>query len=479
MHNNEAVINNETLYFIGDVHGRLDKLESMLEHLDYYPERTPEYIYGRLVFVGDLIDNKNIDNVDHLAVLQRIKSLCDSGYADCVMGNHEFNAIGWYMHHPVTGEPLRSHKPSNRKQHGVFLEQVGENSPAHIGWIEWFKTLPLFKDYGHVRAVHACWHPEWMDQLRPYLNEDNTLKAEHWVDAFTEGHELYTLCEAVLKGPEVVLPPGYSFKDKHGKERYNIRVRWWLDNATTYRAVGQVQDSEVMGLPDMPLPQALRNPEQDVAVVVGHYTLSGMPQPLSESVICVDYNAAFEGPLVCYALSKNDDDRPHYPDEDNYLSPDLPDYGRDGSMALYMLCEQMSQRFPLPEMSDEAEEELSALISEILWRNWDPIGMYGIDECRGEYDGYVPAVARIALSNRRADLSAFLIGMMVSAMSSKADDMRCDRVAWRISQEVAKWRQKHGVPVTQPVDTPWPDGEVISCACEVAEMPEICTEEAE
>lgn len=57
-----------------------------------------------------------------------------------------------------------------------------------------------------------------------------------------------------LKGPEVPLPEGHHF-DKHGVPRHHIRVRWWKENATTYRELGQVHDAAVDSLPDLPLPQ--------------------------------------------------------------------------------------------------------------------------------------------------------------------------------------------------------------------------------
>ncbi|MGR5542266.1 hypothetical protein ACPV5V_27340, partial [Vibrio campbellii] len=101
---------------------------------------------------------------------------------------------------------------------------VVEDSVLHKEWVEWFKTLPLFLNFGDVRAIHACWHEESIERLTSYLNSDNTLKEQHWRDAFDEHHELYHLMETLLKGPEVSLPEGCHFEDKHRNIRTNIRV---------------------------------------------------------------------------------------------------------------------------------------------------------------------------------------------------------------------------------------------------------------
>ncbi|MGE0970018.1 metallophosphoesterase [Klebsiella sp. WOUb02] len=273
--------------FIGDIHGQHGKLCALLDHL-----RAREGLDRSLqVFVGDLIDNQPGSHIDHASVLERVRGEVAAGRAICLMGNHEFNAVGWLMRHPETDRPLRPHTPNNRRQHQAFLDDVTEDSAQHLLWVEWFKTLPLFVDFGDIRAVHACWDQNAIARLRPWLDEENRLKPENWVHAFDKRHVLFHLLETILKGPELALPEGYSFLDKTGVERRHIRIRWWLNEATTYRQIAQVQPEMVGRIPDIALEKsACAVPE--VAVVVGHYTLSAEPQALSERVVCVDYNAA-------------------------------------------------------------------------------------------------------------------------------------------------------------------------------------------
>jgi hypothetical protein len=78
--------------------------------------------------------------------------------------------------------------------------------------------------------------------------------------------------------------------------------------------------------------------------------------------------------------------------------------------------------------------ELLPLGSEILFREWDPIGVNGNELCRDEYNGYVPAVAQLLLSgadeHRLASrLSEF---QRVSMGMSVIDEQLHRRVARRL-----------------------------------------------
>lgn len=283
------------LAFIGDVHGQHEKLNRLLAVLE---AREPGIFY---VFMGDLIDNKHDPALNQLKVLTRVKALVDDGRALCLMGNHELNAIGWSLRHPRNGEPLRAHSGNNRKQHSAFLAEVAEGSAEHQQWLAWFKQRPLFADFGDIRAVHACWDTQALEVLASDLNPDRSLRESRWQDAFDSRHSLNHALDALLKGPELALPDGYTFTDKTGHRRRHIRVRWWLEQAHSYRQLAQVPPAAEASIPDIPLPEGITFTPPSVPVVIGHYTLSGAPRALSEKVICVDYNAAKgDFPLVAW-----------------------------------------------------------------------------------------------------------------------------------------------------------------------------------
>src|ERR1035437_10235977 len=78
---------------IGDIHGQAQKLKALLCTLGYRRSmgefRHPE---GRqAIFLGDLIDR----GPDQIETLNIVRGMTDAASALCVMGNHEFNAIGY------------------------------------------------------------------------------------------------------------------------------------------------------------------------------------------------------------------------------------------------------------------------------------------------------------------------------------------------------------------------------------------------
>jgi Calcineurin-like phosphoesterase len=103
------------------------------------------------VFVGDLIDR----GPEQFEVLDAVRRMVDAGYAQVVLGNHEFNAMGYAVRDPATGRHLRPRSEKNRSQHAAFLAAVGEDSTYHWEWVDWFRHLPLPLDLGGIRVVHA------------------------------------------------------------------------------------------------------------------------------------------------------------------------------------------------------------------------------------------------------------------------------------------------------------------------------------
>ena len=79
---------------IGDIHGCGHALARLLDQLGYRLQggvwRHPR---RQVIFLGDIIDRgPHIREALHL-----VHAMVEHGQAHCIMGNHEFNALGWYM----------------------------------------------------------------------------------------------------------------------------------------------------------------------------------------------------------------------------------------------------------------------------------------------------------------------------------------------------------------------------------------------
>lgn len=413
----DEMLNNDhakRLYFIGDIHAQYNKLLKLLEHLGFDIDDLESNAGNtQLVFIGDLIDSEPGYEGEHLNLLRLVKSLVDNHYAYCLLGNHEFNAIGWATE-LKGGQWARPHSAHNFKQHQSFLEAVGEGSDLHNYWINWFKKLPFFIEFESVCAIHACWNEQALSKLEPYLNDDHSLKEEYWVNAFDPNHELFELCETLLKGPEYPLPKGEFFFDITGEKRTKKRSAWW-----------QFYDQQ----------------ENSKPLVIGHYMLSGLPQAKSKNVVCVDYNAAkAEQPLISYQVSLSPEDDQYEFADKNYFryvdQPDLEDLTNQGLMSLLDRQQQLFKSLQGGNYS-ETEECFIEQLSDILWQDWNPMALTDLDDCRDEYYAYEEGAFLFAKYANVGLLGAYLyLCQSISiGLDIKNGKQKCAHIAWQLIEK--------------------------------------------
>lgn len=286
---------------IGDVHGHADKLVELLESMGYSAAGGHfRHRHRQAVFVGDLIDG----GPQQLETVSIVRSMYDAGAAKVVMGNHEFNAIGWR-------HGWRSDTPNHRSQHQAFLDEVGADDAAHAAIIDWFMTLPLWLELDGLRVIHACWDETSMSVLRPLLTASASLSADALERASTKGTAEFDAVEILLKGAEVPLPETLAYLDKNKHPRHNARYKWWTTDPPTYQGRAHLPTGTRdlagrphPGFPPEALPIPLPVPEYTGSpVIFGHYWNSGDRCVTSPTTACVDFSAGRGGPLVAYRWS--------------------------------------------------------------------------------------------------------------------------------------------------------------------------------
>jgi hypothetical protein len=286
---------------IPDIHGQADKLRLALQSLGWrrngmtwlHPEPN-----RKIVFLGDFIDR----GPDNGAVIKIVRELIDDGRAQAIMGNHELNAIHFHTADPETGKPLRSHDNASMAQHASFLKEFPIGAPHTNDVVKWMSGLPLFLEMEGFRAVHAAWHQPSIDDLTRQTT-NGIISEDQLILAGRKGEALYELAEAVAKGPEARLPDLYSFIDKGGKVRRDVRVKWWNGNARSWHQIA-LSVPDINQLPDLPLPENLLTiiyPVDEKPVFFGHYWMSGQPVLQAANALCLDYSAGTDGPLVTYS----------------------------------------------------------------------------------------------------------------------------------------------------------------------------------
>jgi Calcineurin-like phosphoesterase len=283
---------------VGDVHGHADPLHRLLDKLGYaevdgvfrHPER-------KMIFVGDFVDR----GPQQREALRIARSMCEASVASAVMGNHEFNAIGWAAQNNDGGF-LRSHSEKNARQHAEFLDQIGEDSAQHKDTVTWFKSLPIWLDLPGFRVVHACWHEPSRAALMPFLDEAGRLTAEGVQESYRHGSDAHAATDILLKGPEERLPAGLHFYDKDGHKREEVRLRWWDQAAITFRKAALGMEGREDEIPDSELPKDYRY-HGAKPVFFGHYWLKDRPEITAQNAACLDFSVAKEGRLTAYRWS--------------------------------------------------------------------------------------------------------------------------------------------------------------------------------
>lgn len=284
---------------IGDIHGHADALMRLLKSMGYFvSDGAYKHPTRVAVFAGDFVDR----GPQQRETLDIARAMVGAGAALAVMGNHEFNAIA-YMTADENGEFLRPHTDKNRTQHRAFLDQLGERSQEHADAVSWFRSLPLWLDFGGLRVVHACWCDAAQQALTPFLDARGCLTELGLFEVHNRGSSAYQAAEILLKGPEVTLPNGRSFVDKDGHRRHEARLRWWDRTATTFRtaALGMKKGAEG-DLPNDPVPLDFIY-RDTVPVLFGHYWMRGTPRILQANASCLDFSVAKGGFLSAYRWS--------------------------------------------------------------------------------------------------------------------------------------------------------------------------------
>ena len=284
---------------LGDIHGCYDTLISLLEKMDYQLiDGCYQHATRKLIFAGDFIDR----GPKELAVIDCAKAMVEGGHALAVMGNHEFNAIAYATPDPKDGGFLRRHSERNQRNHQAFLDEVEHDPERYQDVIDWFYTLPMWLEFDNLRIIHACWDQDSIDRIKAEYGSEYLSKAL-LIPATDPNCWEYEAVETLLKGKEIRLSDGHSYLDPSGIRRYNMRVRWWDETASTYRAAFMGPAAAKPHISTDPIEEEylVDYPPTEPPLIIGHYWMTGTPKPLADNIACVDYSIAKpDGHLCAY-----------------------------------------------------------------------------------------------------------------------------------------------------------------------------------
>ncbi len=147
---------------VGDVHGELDALLSLMRVLGY--DAQGRHPGGRhLVFVGDLCDR----GPDSPGVLALARRMIEDGRAQAVLGNHELNLLrvarkhgnGWFYEH------------DHDRAAGEFGASRALDAGTGEETLAFLRELPVALARDDLRVVHAVWDDASLVRLGGELAE--------------------------------------------------------------------------------------------------------------------------------------------------------------------------------------------------------------------------------------------------------------------------------------------------------------------
>ena len=316
------MVENQGYDIIGDVHGCAHTLERLLELMGYRVQagvwRHPQ---RKALFLGDIIDRgPRIREALHL-----VHGMVEAGEAQCIMGNHEFNALCWETRAPAGSgrEYLREHNERHLRQIGDTLEQFAHWPQEWRDLVGWLGQLPLFLDFGLFRMVHACWDARLIQPLREQY-PDGRVDREFIEASVERGSFAAQTFDRLLRGTDMRLPHGMTMTGKDGFTRAFFRTKFWEEAPLTYGDVVFQPDALPTEIAARPLSEDQRaelliyGPEQPM-LFVGHYWQQGRPHPIRPNLACLDYSAVKYGKLVAYRW-----DGERHLDRDHFVWVDVP-----------------------------------------------------------------------------------------------------------------------------------------------------------
>jgi hypothetical protein len=292
---------------IGDVHGCAHTLEKLLSMMGYRFQagvwRHPERI---ALFLGDIIDRGPLIRES----LHIVRNMVMAGHAFCIMGNHEFNALGWHtLAPPDSGKQfVREHSLRHSKLMGETLAQFEQYPDEWKEFVDWFYELPLFMDAGRFRVVHACWDSSLIIPLLA-MHESGCIDESFVQASAVPGSFACAVFDRLLRGTDMRLPHGMTLTGGDGLTRAFFRTKFWEDDPQTYGDVVFQPDALPEGVAKTPLSTTeknalLRYGADEPMLFVGHYWRSGIPAPIRPNLACLDYSAVLYGKLVAYRLDQ-------------------------------------------------------------------------------------------------------------------------------------------------------------------------------
>ena len=237
------------IYAVGDIQGCAPSLKALVKKI---PKKS------NMIFLGDLVNR----GPDSLGTLRQLKSLQESGRAECILGNHDLHLL-------AIDAGLRNTKGLDTVD--AILKATDRKELIH-----WIRNRPMALSNGKVLTVHAGVLPQWdLQQTIECAQEvEKALRSKFYKDFLAnmygntpnkwsnslKGYERLRLITNALTRMRFCTPSGQmEFESKEGLENgakgyipwFNVPKRKTADTLVYFghwSTLGLLRRSNVIGL---------------------------------------------------------------------------------------------------------------------------------------------------------------------------------------------------------------------------------------
>lgn len=284
---------------IGDVHGYATLLKKLLLQMGYSKTESG-YLHPlrKAVFVGDFVNR----GPEIRKTVRIIRKMVENGNAMAIIGNHEINAITYYLK-DKDGLPLIKSPGKNFLALYKTINQFAEYQEEWKSHRKWMSELPLYLDLGEIRIVHACWSESAIELIKIAESEG---KSRNSIFRKMYKKPKSPVSKSVLKltkGIDYKMPGDLKIINNKGVSPQSFRMRWWEDPAgKTFEEMSF--DSKFVlpqyEIPKQIAPQNTPYPEDAPIVFFGHYCRHEGPFIIKPNLCCVDSCVAGTRTLTAY-----------------------------------------------------------------------------------------------------------------------------------------------------------------------------------
>ncbi len=284
---------------IGDVHGHASLLKKMLLEMGYVKTNgSYKHPSRKAIFTGDFIDR----GPEIRKTIRIIRSMVEDGNAFAILGNHEINAIIYYLKDKQGKQWVK--KPG--KYYIALQKTIHEFFPYPEelkDTLDWMRTLPLFLDLRQLRIVHACWQEDAIN-IAQTMQEQGKIKKKIFRGIHKKPDSAITKAVWLLtKGIFLEMPSDLKIKNNKGISPRKFRVKWWeKPEGKTFEQLSFESKFTLPGyiIPPKILPRTYPYPQDAPPVFFGHYCHDKGSVIIKDNVCCVDSCVVCTGELTAY-----------------------------------------------------------------------------------------------------------------------------------------------------------------------------------